>query len=82
MTSYVSDSTRELARSAAADSFPLGPALVIVVLSIVLLTGREVLRAALADDREHGLRALDIAVTPLLMAFVTIVASRLGDLLR
>jgi hypothetical protein len=81
MTSFVSDSTRELARSDAGDSFPLGPVLVVLVLCIVLLTAREVLRAAQADERDHGWRVLDVAVVPLLMAFLTVIASRITELL-
>ena len=78
MTSFVSEATRELARSEAGDSFPLGPTLVVLVLCIVLLTAREVWRAARPDQRW---RVLDFAVLPLLMAFLAIVASRITELL-
>ena len=81
MTSFVSEATKELARSEAGDSFPLGPVLVVLVLCIVLLTAREVWRAARPDERNHGWRVLDFAVLPLLMAFLTIIATRITELL-
>ncbi|MGI8589173.1 MAG: hypothetical protein ACR2M0_16040 [Chloroflexia bacterium] len=81
MTSTVTDATIKAITGQSYDAFSVSVGVVVVLLLLGLITARELVRAAGGAEARGRMRALDVAVLPLLCAFGMIIILRLVDLL-
>ena len=79
MSSTVTHLTRQLVLTHTYESLSTGVGIVVIGLLIVLLAQKEVTRGWVT---RRSLRVLDIAIVPLAVAFVVIVAVRFVHLVR
>jgi hypothetical protein len=61
---------------------PIAFAVILLVLLLALLVEREILRCSVEPRARLGVKTLQIAIAPLLIAFAVIVIARFSTLLR
>ncbi|HLJ66472.1 MAG TPA: hypothetical protein VKX16_03830 [Chloroflexota bacterium] len=76
MTSTVNETTRHLFATTSYDIISTTAGLTAIVLLVVLLVEKEVLRTSRRTGQVRSLRALDVAILPLLFSFTFVVAMR------
>lgn len=82
MTAAVTQATEGALVAARFGPLSTVPGLIAILLLLVLLILKELVRAAGGDQTAERLRALDIAIVPLLCAFVVVIGIRLARLLH
>ncbi len=80
MTSTVTETTEKAILFSTHEALSTSVGLVVVLLLVVLLVQKEVVRASGTARSRAWMRALDIAIVPLLMAFALIIGERIADL--
>ncbi len=81
MSVLVNDATRAVGDAAGTRPSTAGAAIVIVFLFLVLMTQREVARPLLTEERARRAASLKFVLLPVGLAFVVLIAVRIGDLL-
>ena len=76
MSPTVNEATTEFLSARNVDQLSTGAGMVLVVLVMALLVGKELLRAAQVERLRERLRPLDVAIAPLLVRVVPIVVAR------
>ena len=80
MTSTVTEATERAILLSTHEALSTSIGLIVVVLLAVLLIQKEIVRASSGAHSKAWMRALDIAIVPLLMAFALTIGVRIADL--
>ncbi len=82
MTSTVTDVTTSTLGSTSYETLSTTVGLAVVVVLIVLLLQKELATVLLGERAREWVRAFDLALIPLELAFFVIIVARLAELLR
>ena len=80
MTSTVTDAATRVLLSASYDFLTTTVGVAVVIALVILLIGRELTRILARERANRSGWAFDIALVPLLLAFVVIISARLAEL--
>jgi hypothetical protein len=82
VTSTVTAATVAALTSTSYDAVSTTIGLVVVLVLLVLLLQKELARVLLGDRAQSWIHAFDLALVPLLVAFLVIVTARIAELLQ
>lgn len=82
MTSTVTQATIAALTSTSYDTLSTTIGILVVIVLIVLLLQKELARVLVGSRAQPWIHAFDLALVPLLVAFLIIVTARLAELLR
>jgi hypothetical protein len=82
MTSTVTASTVAALTSTSYDALSTTIGLVVVIVLLVLLLQKELAHVLIGGRAQSWIHAFDLALVPLLVAFLVIITARIAELLR